>query len=298
MTFNEFLKASDESNLADYLASIDSFERIPAPLFDRLIEKMKAYVVVGGLPEAVRVWTETRDTHETQTVLYVILELYRRDFQKHAERSQFPKIERVWNSLPSQLSRENKKFLYSLVKDGARAREYEDAAQWLASADIVSRVFRAAEPGLPVSAYDDLSAFKLYLLDVGLLRRHSLLAPTAFAEGNRLFTEFRGALSENYVLQSLRPQFEAMPRYWTQEKPRYEVDFLVQYENDIIPIEVKSGEAVHSSGLKHYRRKYGKSTKIAVRFSLKNLTLDDGLLNLPLFLAGETKRLLGLAYAQ
>jgi predicted AAA+ superfamily ATPase len=130
-------------------------------------------------------------------------------------------------SIPSQLSRENKKFLYKAIKDGARAREYEDALQWLCDAALVSKIYRSTAPGLPISAYDDLTAFKLYLVDVGLLRRLSLLSPTAFGEGNRLFSEFKGALSENYVLQALQGQIEAVPRYWSTDHPRYEVDYTV-----------------------------------------------------------------------
>ena len=295
MSFGEYLGATGCGNLAEYLKSIDSFESIPLPLFSQLSEKLKAYFVIGGMPEAVKCWAETQSTDEVQSILYEILELYRRDFQKHAAKTLFPKIERVWDSLPAELSRENKKFLYSLVRKGARAREYEDAVQWLSSADTVLRIHRSKEPGLPLSAYDDLDSFKLYLLDVGLLRRHSRLAPSAFSEGSRLFVEFKGALSENYVLQALRPQFEVLPRYWAQDKPRYEVDFLVQHDNDIVPVEVKAGEAVRSASLRHYRNKYGDTVKVALRFSMKNLCQDDGLINIPLFLAGEAKRLLELA---
>lgn len=139
----------------------------------------------------------------------------------------------IWKSIPSQLARENKKFIYKVVKEGARAREYEDALQWLMDARLVHKIYRSSAPGLPVAAYDDLSAFKIYLVDVGLLRRLAQLAPTAFGEGNRLFTEFKGALTENYVLQTLIMQFEVVPRYWTQTNPPYEVDFLIQRENDI-----------------------------------------------------------------
>ena len=145
-----------------------------------------------------------------------------------------------------------------------------------------------------MSAYDDLSAFKLYLVDIGLLRRLSLLNPSAIAEGNRLFVEFKGALSENYVLQALKPQFEPMPRYWSVDNPRHEVDFIIQRDNDIFPVEVKSERNVASRSLQKYKEKYKDDVKMRVRLSLQNLRMDNDLLNIPLFLADETDRLIGL----
>ena len=204
----------------------------------------------------------------------------------------------IWKSIPSQLARENKKFLYKVVKEGARAREYGDALQWLVDARLVHKVYRSTAPGLPVSAYDDLSAFKIYLVDVGLLRRLAQLSPTAFGEGNRLFTEFKGALTENYVLQSLLPQFEVMPRYWSQSNPPYEVDFLIQRENDIFPVEVKSETNITSKSMKKFKELFPDQVKLRVRFSLENLKLNDDVLNIPLFLADQADRLIGLALAQ
>ena len=295
MTFSEFLVANGDANLAAYLESIDSIEPIPEAFYNPLYEKLKMYFVTGGMPEAVRVWTEDRDVSGVQQTLINILGAYERDFAKHAEPKDFPKLSLIWKSLPSQLSRENKKFLYRAVKEGARAREYEDALQWLVDAALVSKVYRSAGPGLPMTAYDDIGAFKLYLVDVGLLRRHSLLAPTAFAEGNRLFTEFKGALTENYILQALGGQLEGTPRYWATENPRYEVDFLVQRENDIIPIEVKSEGNIDSISLRKYKEKYGEKVKLRVRFSMQNLKMDGDLLNIPLFAADHSDRLIGLA---
>lgn len=201
----------------------------------------------------------------------------------------------VWRSIPSQLARENKKFIYKVVKEGARAREYEDALQWLVDARLVHKVYRSTAPRLPLTAYDDLSAFKIYLVDVGLLRRLALLAPTAFGEGNRLFTEFKGALTENYVLQSLSVQFEAEPRYWAQNNPPYEVDFLIQRENDTIPVEVKAEGNTASKSLKKFKELFPDEVKLRVRFSLGNLKLDDDMLNIPLFMADHADRLIGIA---
>ena len=156
-------------------------------------------------------------------------------------------------------------------------------------------IFRSTAPGLPVSGYDDLSAFKLYLVDVGLLRRLSLLAPSAFGEGNRLFVEFKGALSENYILQALMNQFEAAPRYWAVDNPHYEVDYLIQRKNDIFPVEVKSEDNVESKSLKKFAEKYGGRIKLRVRFSMQNLKLDGDVLNIPLFMADYADELIGMA---
>lgn len=298
MTFSEFLLANGDGNLAAYLNSIERIEAIPDAFFNPLYEKLKMYYITGGMPESVRSWAEDRDVELMQQVLSNILGAYERDFAKHPDLKDFPKISLIWKSVPSQLARENKKFIYKVVKEGARAREYEDALQWLCDANLTYKIYRSSAPGLPISAYDDLSAFKLYLMDVGLLRRLSLLAPSAFSEGNRLFVEFKGALSENYVLQALKNQFEAMPRYWTIDNPRYEVDFLIQRENDIFPIEVKSEDNVKSKSLIKFKEKYEDKVKLRVRFSLNNLRLDDDLLNIPLFMADYADKLIGAALEQ
>lgn len=295
MNFTEFLKANGDENLAVYLQNINEIEPLPDAFFNPLYEKLKMYYITGGMPEAVQMWTKERDMEAMQSALSNIIGAYERDFAKHPDIKKFPKISMIWQSIPSQLARENKKFIYKVVKEGARAREYEDALQWLVDANLVKKVYRSSAPGLPMSAYDDLSAFKIYMVDVGLLRRLSLLAPSAFAEGNRLFTEFKGALSENYVLEALSSQFEAAPRYWSQVNPPYEVDFIIQRENDIIPVEVKAESNTETKSLKKYKEKYGDKVKLRVRFSLDNLKLDGDLLNIPLFLADEASRLMGLA---
>ena len=295
MTFSEFLVANGDENLAKYMESVDAIEPIPDAFFHPLYEKLKMYYVTGGMPEPVLMWTQNRDTGAMQHSLSGIIDAYERDFAKHPDTKEFPKISMVWKSIPSQLARENKKFIYKVVKPGARAREYEDALQWLVDARLVHKVYRSSAPGLPIAAYDDLSAFKIYLVDVGLLRRLSQLAPTVFGEGNRLFTEFKGALTENYVLQTLIPQFEVAPRYWTQTNPPYEVDFLIQRENDIFPIEVKSEANTTSRSLKKFKELFPDKVKLRIRFSLDNLKLDGDMLNIPLFMADQTDRLIGIA---
>lgn len=298
MNFTEFLMANGDVNLSAYMGSLNKIEPIQDAFFNPLYEKLKMYFVTGGMPESVRSWTQDRDVELMQQILSNILGAYERDFAKHPDPKDFPKISLIWKSVPSQLARENKKFIYKVVKEGARAREYEDALQWLCDANLTYKIYRSTAPWLPISSYDDLSAFKIYMADVGLLRRLSLLAPSAFGEGNRLFVEFKGALSENYVLQTLKNQFEAIPRYWTMDNPRYEVDFLIQRENDIFPVEVKSESNVESKSLKRYKEKYGDKVKLRIRFSLNNLRLDDDILNIPLFLADYTDRLIGIALEQ
>lgn len=295
MNFREFLLANGDGNLAGYLESVNELAPLPDAFFNPLCEKLKMYFVTGGMPEAVRMWTEARDVSAMQETLSEIIEAYQRDFAKHPNLSEFPKISLIWKSMPSQLSRENKKFLYRVVKEGARAREYEDALQWLVDARLVHKVFRSSAPGLPIAAYDDLSAFKMYLVDVGLLRTLAQLAPTAFGEGNRLFSEFKGALTENYVLQSLVTQFDVVPRYWSQCNPPYEVDFLIQRENDIFPIEVKSATNISSKSLRKFKELFADKVRLRVRFSLDNLKLDGDMLNIPLFMADYTDKLIGLA---
>ena len=298
MTFSEFLLANGDENLLRYIENVNVVEPIPDAFFNPLCEKLKMYYVTGGMPESVLMWTEARDISAMEESLSGIISAYERDFAKHPKITEFPKISMIWKSIPSQLARENKKFIYKVVKQDARAREYEDALQWLVDARLVHKIYRSTAPGLPISAYDDLSAFKIYLVDVGLLRKLAQLSSTAFGEGNRLFTEFKGALTENFVLQTLITQFEVTPRYWTKTNPPYEVDFVIQRENDIFPIEVKSESNTTSKSLKKYKELYPDKVKLRVRFSLDNLKLDDDVLNIPLFMADKTDKLIGIALKQ
>lgn len=291
MTFTEFLLANGDENLVKYMDSINIIEPIPNIFFNQLHEKLKMYFITGGMPESVRAWTQERDTGLVQSSLRDVLNAYALDFSKHAEIKDIAKSGLIWGSIPSQLARENKKFVYNAVKYGARAREYEDALAWLSNAGMVYKIYRSTKPGLPISAYDDLTAFKLYTVDVGLLRRLSLLDPIAFNEGARLFTEFKGSLTENFVLQGLVNKYEVMPRYWTSGG-QAEVDYIIQQGNDIIPIEVKADENVISRSLTLYKQKYEKDTKIRLRFSLKNLKMDGNLINIPLFMIDHIDKLI------
>lgn len=292
MNFSEFLIANGDENLKNYLDSVEEIEKIPEAFYNPLYEKLKMYYITGGMPEPVYMWSKERDMELMIRSLNNIIEAYERDFAKHPNTKEFPKISMIWKSLPSQLSRENKKFIYKVVKEGARAREYEDALQWLVNANLVSKVYRISAPRIPLSAYDDLSAFKIYMADVGILNRLSLLSPKVFGEGSRLFTEFKGALTENFILQSLIPQFEVSPRYWSDNI--YEVDFVIQHENDIFPIEVKAEKNTKSKSLLKFKEKYSENVKLRVRFSFDNLILDGDLLNIPLFMVDYTKKLIDI----
>lgn len=295
MTFTEFLIANGNGNLAEYLDGIEEVSPLPDAFFDPLYENLKMYFITGGMPESVKIWTQQRDTDAMQQALSNVLNAYERDFAKHPERKDVPKISMIWNSIPSQFAKENKKFLYRVVKEGARAREYEDALQWLCNSGLVFKTYRNELPKLPLKAYDDISAFKIYMVDTGLLRRMAALDPSVFAERERLFLEFNGALSENYIVQALTDQFEVPPRYWTKEGvPRYEVDFLLQRKDAVYPVEVKAGGNVESRSLKKYKEIYGADVPLRIRFSLRNLKLDGDVLNIPLFMADQTDRLIAL----
>ena len=292
VTFSEFL-SEEAPDLYGYLEQIDKPEPIPEIFFNPLCEKLKMYFISGGMPEAVATLLGARDTNATQAVLQSIISSYQLDFSKHVEKKDIPKINYIWNSLPSQLARENKKFLYQAVRPGARAREYEDALLWLSNAGLVTKVYCSEKPGIPLTAYDDLTAFKVYLPDVGVLRRLSLLDPVAFSEGNRMFTEFKGALTENYILSGLTGQFEPIPRYWRSGN-KAEVDFLIQYRNQVIPVEVKSDENIRSKSLAYYKKEY--TPGLSVRFSLRNLKKDEGLINIPLFMVDYARKIIDKAF--
>lgn len=296
MSFTEFLLACGDDNLVNYMDNLSEIDTIPDAFVNPLIEKLKMYLVTGGMPEVVKRWAEEKDIAGVQEVISDIIGAYERDFAKHAEIKDIPKINMIWKSIPSQLAKENKKFIFRVVREGARAREYEDALQWLINANLLKKVNRISKPGLPLSAYEDTSAFKAYVVDVGILRKLSSLAPSAILEGDRLFTEFKGALTENFVLQSLTMQYDVESRYWSIDNPHYEVDFIIQKENDIIPIEVKADKDKNNTSLRKYHELYSNGEKmLRVRFSLRNLKLDDEVLNIPLFMVDYADKLIELA---
>ena len=280
MTFTEFLKADECENLVQYMESIQTIENIPSIFFDRLTEKLKAYFIIGGMPEAVQSWVQEKDMEKVNKIQDNILRAYESDFSKHTSNIEANKISIIWNSIPSQISKENKKFLYQVAKDGARAREYEGALNWLKDANLINKIYNVTKPSMPLISYNDLSSFKIYLNDVGLLRKMTDLDSKVIAEKNKLFEEFKGALTENYILQALMAMGLNV-HYFTFDN-RYEIDYLLQYKNEIIPIEVKSSENIKNTSLKVYNERYSPNTRI--RFSMKNLQKDDNLINMPLFL--------------
>jgi uncharacterized protein len=293
-TFREILPYWNDK-LSGYLNQLKSIESIPDYFYNDLLDQFKRYLVTGGMPAVLNVFKQENSFEACDSMLYNLILSYQGDFAKHPVMSDVAKIGQVFNSLPSQLARENKKFVYQLVRTGARAREYEDAIQWLVRSGLVHQVKLISKPSIPFSAYDDESAFKLYALDVGIMRKMAKLSPMAYTEGSRLFTEFKGAMIENYILQSLVTQFEVTPRYWTSGNTA-EVDFVIQYQNHIIPIEVKSDENVKSRSLSVFHDKYQPTLRI--RYSLKNLSYRDGLLNIPHFMSDYTSELLRLILSE
>ena len=290
MTFTEFLKADGCENLVDYLDSITQIQTIPDIFFDKLKEKLKAYFIIGGMPEVVNSWTQEKDMEKVNKIQQNILRAYESDFSKHTSNIEANRISIIWNSIPSQISKQNKKFLYQVAKEGARAREYEGALNWLKDANIVYKIYNVTKPSMPLISYNDLSAFKIYLNDVGLLRKMTDLDSKIVVEGNRLFEEFKGALTEDYVIQALT-SINLNPYYFAFEN-RYEIDFILQHKNEIIPIEVKSSENINNISLKVYNEKYNPRTRI--RFSMRNLNKDGNLINIPLFMVEYIDKLINL----
>lgn len=282
MTFSEFLLADNQENLVQYMESVKSIEKIPDIIYEQLNEKMKSYFIIGGMPEVVKAWVTAKDIETVNRVQKQILNGYEDDFGKHADSATIRiKISIVWESIISQLARENKKFLYQVAKDGARAREYEDAVNWLNDSNIVNKIFNVKKPDFPLNAYTDLSSFKLYMSDVGLLRKKANLDSKIVIEGNRLFEEFKGALTENFILNMLMFKYKEKPNYYVFDK--HEIDFIIQNKNEIIPIEVKAGENINSTSLKRFNEL--NENKIAIRFSTRNLDKSGKIINIPIFMA-------------
>ena len=280
MTFSEFLIADNCGNLVEYMKSIKDIENIPDIFFNQLEEKLKAYFIIGGMPEAVNAWVNEKDMTLVNNIQESILKAYESDFSKHTQDSEANKISLIWNSIPSQLAKENKKFLYQTIKEGARAREYESALNWLNDANLIYKIYNVTKPNFPLKAYNDLSSFKIYMNDVGLLRRMANLDSRIVIEGNRLFEEFKGAFTENYVLNMLCIIFDSVPNYFTFD--RHEIDFVIQNKNRIIPIEVKSNKSINNISLTRYNEKF--NNDLSIRFSMNNLKKDGKIINIPLFL--------------
>jgi len=279
LSFSEFLLAVNEHNLLDLLQKkewglITGFK-------SKYIDLLKQYYYVGGMPEVVLTFINQKDFKQVREKQFNILSAYEQDFSKHAPNEIVPRIRLVWQSLPSQLARENRKFTYGNLKKGARAREFELAIEWLTNAGIVHKIYRCNKPALPLIAYSVLSDFKLFLLDVGLLAAMGNLDIHTLINEQSLFEEFKGALTEQYVLQQLKSIDQLPIYYWSAEKATAEIDFLIQYQNRIIPIEVKAAENLKAKSLKTYHQKF--SPEISIRTSLSDYRKEDWLVNLPLY---------------
>ena len=292
MTFTEFLLADNCKNLVDYMETITQIENIPDIFFNQLEEKLKAYFIIGGMPEVVQVWVNEKNMELVNKVQENILRAYESDFSKHTQDSEANKISLIWNSIPSQLAKENKKFLYQTIKQGARAREYENSLNWLNDANLIYKVYNITKPDFPLKAYNDLSSFKIYMNDVGLLRKMANLDSRIVVQGNKLFEEFKGAFTENFVLNMLNITLDTLPNYYIFD--RHEIDFIIQYKNEIIPIDVKVNKSSNNISLTKYNQKF--DNKLSIRFSMNNLKKDEKVINIPLFLIEYLENILKSAY--
>lgn len=283
LSFREFLMAVTGTQFAKLLDSQDY--KMITSFKQTYIEALKQYYFIGGMPEAVENFTEERDFYEVREVQKRILAAYEQDFSKHAPLEIVPKIRMVWNSIPSQLAKENKKFLYGLVREGGRAKEYETAIMWLCDCGLVYKIERVKGGGIPLKAYVDQKAFKLFVVDVGLLGCMTGLSPKILLDGNDLFTEFKGALTEQYVCQQLKTLENLSIYYYTNDRGSCEVDFVVDTGERTVPVEVKAEVNLKAKSLKTYYEKY--QPEISIRTSMADYRPEEWLMNLPLYAIEE-----------
>ena len=279
LSFFEFMSAMGKGQYVDLLQKGDF--GMAAAFKQDYIDLLKHYYYVGGMPEAVRSFADDKDFNEVREIQRRILDAYEQDFSKHAPHDVIPRIRMLWNSIPAQLTKENKKFIYGLIKEGARAKEYELALLWLTDCGLVHKVHRVTVPGLPLRAYEDLKAFKLFFVDVGLLSCMVGLRQDVLLDRNALFKEFKGALTEQYVLQQLKTVKGLNIYYWTAERGTAEVDFVIDNGSDIIPLEVKAEVNLQAKSLKVYREKF--QPQLSIRTSMADYKREERLLNLPLW---------------
>ncbi|MBO5283754.1 MAG: ATP-binding protein [Lachnospiraceae bacterium] len=283
LSFKEFLMATVGERFAELLESRD-YQMITT-FKQTYIDALKQYYFVGGMPEAVQSFAREKDFNEVREIQKRILLAYEQDFSKHAPIEIVPKIRMLWNSIPSQLAKENKKFIYGLVREGGRAKEYEAAIMWLCDCGLVHKVSRVNAVGIPLKAYEDLKAFKLFVVDVGLLGCMTGLRQHALLDGNDLFTEFKGALTEQYVCQQLKTIKDLGIYYYTNDRGSCQVDFILDTGEQIVPVEVKAEVNLKAKSLKTYREKF--APEISVRTSMADYRKEDWLVNLPLYAVEE-----------
>ena len=288
LSFFEFLEALNEKEL---LKLIKNNQMDMIKVFNtKYKELLKLYYYIGGMPEVVNSYVENKDLNEVRIIQKKLLDAYEQDFSKHAPSNIVPRIRALWNNIPTQLAKENKKFIYGLVREGARAREYEIALSWLIDCGLVYKVNRVNSNKIPLSAYQDFSAFKLYLLDVGLLSAMAEIDAKTLLEGNEVFVEFKGSLTEQYVLCQLKQCSSLNIFYWASDTGISEIDFIAQIGKNNVPIEVKANENLQSKSLKTFIQKY--DTKVNVRTSMSDYKEEDKIINIPLYLIGNIENII------
>lgn len=279
LSYREFLEAMGEKQLVQLLDA-ENYTLIK-DFANKYIFWLKNYYYTGGMPEVVSYFSEHKDYVEVRRLQKAILEQYEDDFGKHADNTNLARIRMVWNSIPMQLAKENKKFFFGQIKKGARMKDFEIAIEWLVDCGLIVRVFKVNHPAMPLKAYMDFSAFKLFLLDVGLLGAMSELDASSILEGNEIFKEFKGALTEQYVLQQLIADTDYTPYYYGTDTANFEMDFTIQKGRDVVPVEVKAEVSQHAKSLKAYCQKY--NPNYAVRISMKDFKEEEWLTNFPLY---------------
>jgi hypothetical protein len=283
LSYPEFLEATGNEKLLQLLRSHD-FQLITT-FKDKYIDLLKIYYYVGGMPAAVNEYIKSKSMQKVRRIQLRLLNDYTQDFSKHPPKETIPRIQAVWEGIPSQLAKENKKFIYGVLREGARAKDYEFAIQWLTDCGLCHKVGRVTKAGMPLKAYQDLTAFKLYMADVGLLAAMSDLDAKTLLKGNDIFTEFKGALTEQYVCQQLVSELKTTPYYWTAEASKGKIDFIIQYSGKVIPIEVKAGENLNAKSLKAFSSKYDLS--LSIRTSMSDYRKQEKMVNIPLYALSE-----------
>jgi len=279
LSFTEFMRAMGKEQYVELLEKGDF--GLATTFKQEFIDLLKHYYYIGGMPEVVQAFSENKDFNEAREVQQRILAAYEQDFSKHAPNDVIPRIRMIWNSIPAQLAKENKKFIYGLIKEGSRAKDYELALLWLADCGLAHKVHRVTAPSIPLKAYEDLKAFKLFLLDVGLLSCMTRLRQDTLLDGNEMFKEFKGALTEQYVVQQLKTMKGIEPYYWTNERGNAEIDLVIDNGINVIPIEVKAETNLQAKSLKTYRDKF--NPRLSIRTSMADYKSEGWLLNLPLW---------------
>lgn len=287
MSFSEFLRACGSETLADYVENFKKGDTVPEPIGNKLTTFLRQYYITGGMPEVVSTWQKTNNIEEIERVQQNIINSYELDFAKHAPTKDFPKLTAIWRSIPEQLAKENTKFIFSHVKKGWRSKDLEDALEWLIAAGLVYKVCKIEKPFIPLSSYADDTSFKLYMADIGILRKLSKLPYEVILNATPNYKEFKGSLTENYVLCELVKSVTETLYYWSSGNTA-EVDFILQSGSEIVPVEVKSERNVKARSLAEYRKKY--TPKYSVKTSTKNDTNGEEILNIPLYLISALGR--------